>query len=147
MLDGRHKMQSPLNNVSKMYGIIARAKQLHLVEWVFAAIADNIITGKLPTSEFTMRALLGRGIGGGAKGLGGAHQRADIARIGNLVEHEDRPGAFQRIQQRRRGQLVRQQRDTLMHDAGAVPGAQQLIDPLPRCDFRLHRKRGRLEVG
>jgi hypothetical protein len=63
--------------------------------------------------------------GGGAEGGGGAQDRPDIVRVGDLVEHDDKPGALQVAEIRLREGLA-EHGDALMHGAGAG-GAVDLV--------------------
>ena len=70
------------------------------------------------TPEFGRAVPLRQDDCGGAEGGGGADDRADIVRVGHLVEHDDelRVGEVGKI---RLGEGIGEDRDALVHGAGA----------------------------
>ena len=64
-----------------------------------------------------------------------AQHGADVARVGDLVEHEDRAGALQRLRERGRRERVGEQGRALVHDVAA----EQLIEPRAVDAFRGER--------
>ncbi len=73
--------------------------------------------------------------GGGAERGGRAHDRADIARVGHLIQHDDRPGFSSTDCRLGWRQRIGQQRRALMHDVAA----QQLIEPAAIDPLGRHR--------
>ena len=75
--------------------------------------------------------------GGGPKRGGRAKDRADIAWVRHLIQHQYRAGPFQSVGQARYGQRIGEQRRALVR---RIP-AQKLIQPVPLGALRLDRPR------
>ena len=64
-----------------------------------------------------------------------AQDGADVARIGHLVEHDERAGALQHVLQAGRRQRIGQQRHALVDDVAA----EQVVEPAALHAFRRQR--------
>ena len=73
---------------------------------------------------------------------GRAQDGADIARVGDLVEHDQRTGPFQRLLQAGRGQRIGEQRHALVGDVAA----EQVVEPAAIDLLGRHRPGRRLAL-
>ena len=77
-----------------------------------------------------------------AERRGRAQDGADVARVGDLVEHDQRPGPFQRLLQAGRGQRIGEQRGALVGDVAA----EQVVEPAALDLLGRHRPGRRLAL-
>jgi hypothetical protein len=80
---------------------------------------------------------------GNAECRGRSQNSAHIARVGHLVEHQDRAGVFQQLVHAGRGQRVGQEGGALVHDIMA----EELVDPGAVCAFGGERPGLRVAFG
>ena len=63
-LDARFGQKSPLNSMTKMYGITVRAKKPEMIEWTFHSLHSLIIRNKMRADDCSVRNLTGLGQSG-----------------------------------------------------------------------------------
>ena len=63
-LDAKFGIASPLNGISKIYGMVVRAGDCENIEWSFACLADEIDRGRVTVDDCSVRALTGMGVAG-----------------------------------------------------------------------------------
>ena len=78
-----------------------------------------------------------------AERRGRAQDGADVARVGDLVEHDQRAGPFQRLLQAGRPQRIGEQRHALVGDVAA----EQVVEPAALDLLGRHRPGRRLALG